>query len=84
VLAGLKGDPLAVLQELKQLMTLHGGQFILYPSRATPATHVICSNLPDAKVKLLQKERNPTPYVRPEWVVDCLAAGRLLPVSGQR
>lgn len=44
-------------------------------------THIVCSNLPDAKVKQLQKERSPTPIVRPEWVVDCIQAGRLLPVS---
>ena len=44
-------------------------------------THIICSNLPDAKVKQLQRERNPTPIVRPEWVVDCIKAGALLPVS---
>lgn len=25
--------------------------------------------------------RNPTPFVRPEWIVDSLSAGRLLPVS---
>lgn len=31
-------------------------------------------------MKQLQKERSPTPIVRPEWVVDCLQAGRLLPV----
>lgn len=50
------------------------------PTRAV--THIVCSNLPDAKVKQLQKERSPTPIVRPEWIVDCIKAGRLLPVSG--
>lgn len=43
-------------------------------------THMICSNLPDAKVKQLQKARDPIPIVRPEWVVDSIQCGRLLPV----
>jgi hypothetical protein len=47
---------------------------------AIAVTHIICSNLPDAKVKHLQKERSPTPIVRPEWIVDSLQAGAVLPV----
>lgn len=45
-----------------------------------PVTHVVCANLPDAKVKQLARERDPTPHVRPEWVVDSIKAARLLPV----
>ena len=53
----------------------------MYPScPASAVTHIICSNLPDAKVKHLQKERSPTPIVRPEWIVDSLQAGAVLPV----
>ena len=52
----------------------------LQPLPATAVTHIICCNLPDAKVKHLQKERSPTPIVRPEWIVDSLQAGAVLPV----
>ena len=33
-------------------------------------------------MKQYERERSPTPVVRPEWVVDSIKAGRLLPVSG--
>lgn len=69
-------------QELKQLMAENGGRFENYYSRAV--THIVCCNLPDSKVKHHAHERNPPPTVRPEWVVDSLAAGRLLPVRTLR
>ena len=59
-------------------MAENGGRFENYYSRAV--THIVCTNLPDSKVKHFAHERNPPPTVRPEWVVDSLAAGRLLPV----
>jgi hypothetical protein len=43
-------------QELKQIMALHGGRFINYYTRDT-VTHIICSNLTDAKVKIFERER---------------------------
>ncbi|KXZ53208.1 hypothetical protein GPECTOR_7g1101 [Gonium pectorale] len=81
--------------ELKQLMALHGGRFENYLYRDS-VTHIICSNLPDTKIKQLAHERRveamhglawvfgrakPIPIVRPEWVVASIAAGRLLPIS---
>ena len=59
-------------------MAENGGRFENYYSRAV--THIVCTNLPDSKVKHFAHERAPPPTVRPEWVVDSLAAGRLLPV----
>lgn len=44
------------MQELKQIMALHGGRFVNYYSRDT-VTHIICSNLTDAKVKIFERER---------------------------
>jgi hypothetical protein len=46
-----------LLQELKQLMASHGGIFRNYIQK--DVTHIICSNLPDSKVKHLEnvKER---------------------------
>ena len=68
----------AVPQELKQIMAENGGRFENYYCRAV--THIVCTNLPDSKVKHHAHERDPPPTVRPEWVVDSLAAGRMLPV----
>lgn len=37
-------------------MALHGGRFVNYYSRDA-VTHIICSNLTDAKVKIFERER---------------------------
>lgn len=37
-------------------MALHGGRFVNYYTRDT-VTHIICSNLTDAKVKIFERER---------------------------
>ena len=66
--------------ELRRLMYMHGGSFQNYYHRSS-VTHIICSNLPDAKVKAFEKERNPTPFVRPEWITESIRAKRLLPVG---
>lgn len=66
------------LQELKQLMALHGGRYENYFSRST-VTHIICSNLTDAKIRQFGKG-HPPPVVRPEWIVESIKAGTLLPV----
>ncbi|KAK9867787.1 hypothetical protein WJX84_002274 [Apatococcus fuscideae] len=67
-------------QELRHLMGLHGGRFEVYYYRDR-VTHIICSNLPAAKVKIFERERNPTPVVRPEWITDSIAAKRILPTE---
>ena len=65
--------------DLRELMARHGGGFENYYRRSV-VTHTICSNLTDAKVAQLAHTRaDAPPVVRPEWVVDSLAAGRLLP-----
>lgn len=66
--------------ELKLLMQEHGGSFENYYSR-TSVTHIIASNLPDAKVKLYLRERAPPPVVSPAWIVDSIAAGAVLPIQ---
>ena len=60
-------------------MVLHGGGFENYYSRAR-VTHIVCSNLPDTKLKQFWKERNPVPIVKPEWIVASISAGSVLPV----
>lgn len=66
--------------ELRQLMAQHGGRFVNYYSKST-VTHIVCSSLTDAKVKIYKRERDPTPIVRPEWVVDSIQAGHLRPIE---
>ncbi|NWR73960.1 REV1 protein, partial [Centropus unirufus] len=64
-------DPSA--DELKRLMMLHGGQYHVYYSRSK-TTHIIATNLPNAKIKELKGEK----VVRPEWIMESIKAGRLL------
>ncbi|WOL04976.1 DNA repair protein REV1 isoform X3 [Canna indica] len=64
-------------QELRGYMLKHGGRFENYFSRHT-VTHIICGNLPDSKMRNLRAFSHGLPVVRPEWVLDCLAANRLL------
>nr|XP_060625754.1 DNA repair protein REV1 [Anolis sagrei ordinatus]XP_060625755.1 DNA repair protein REV1 [Anolis sagrei ordinatus]XP_060625757.1 DNA repair protein REV1 [Anolis sagrei ordinatus]XP_060625758.1 DNA repair protein REV1 [Anolis sagrei ordinatus] len=59
--------------ELRHLMMLHGGQYHVYYSRSK-TTHIIATNLPNAKIKELKGEK----VVQPEWIIDSIKAGRLL------
>ncbi|XP_043927902.1 DNA repair protein REV1 [Protopterus annectens] len=65
-------DPTA--DELRRLMLLHGGQYHVYYCKAK-TTHIIATNLPNAKVKELKEEK----VVRPEWITDSIKVGYLLP-----
>ena len=56
-------------QELRQLMALHGGRFENYYYRDR-VTHIICSNLTDAKIKAYAKERCVSAC--PDWVLTHL------------
>ncbi|XP_032325627.1 DNA repair protein REV1 isoform X2 [Camelus ferus] len=64
-------DPSA--EELRKLMMLHGGQYHVYYSKSK-TTHIIATNLPNAKIKELKGEK----VIRPEWIVESIKAGRLL------
>ncbi|XP_020114515.1 uncharacterized protein LOC109728471 isoform X7 [Ananas comosus] len=64
-------------QELKEFMLKHGGGFVNYFSRHT-VTHIICGNLPDSKMKNLRAFSRGLPVVRPAWLVDSIAANKLL------
>ncbi|CAL1262658.1 unnamed protein product [Larinioides sclopetarius] len=59
--------------ELKRLMIIHGGKFYHYPS--SKITHVIASNLPKSKMKLLKRQV----IVTGNWITDSIKAGKLLP-----
>ncbi|KAK9677749.1 hypothetical protein RND81_11G164600 [Saponaria officinalis] len=64
-------------QELRQYMLKNGGRFENYFSRHR-VTHIICSNLPASKIKNLRSFSGGLPVVKPTWILDCVAAGRLL------
>ncbi|XP_028095959.1 DNA repair protein REV1 isoform X2 [Camellia sinensis] len=64
-------------QELRSYMLRHGGRLENYFSRHR-VTHVICSNLPDSKIKNLRSFSGGLPVVKPAWVLDSVAANKLL------
>ncbi|KAJ1381642.1 UmuC domain, partial [Sesbania bispinosa] len=64
-------------QELRGYMLKYGGRFENYFSRHR-VTHIICSNLPDNKVKNLRAFSAGLPVVKPTWILDSVAANRLL------
>ncbi|KAG5548214.1 hypothetical protein RHGRI_013795 [Rhododendron griersonianum] len=64
-------------QELKGYMLKHGGRYENYFSRHR-VTHIICSNLPDSKIKNLRSFSAGLPVVKPAWLLDSVAAYKLL------
>lgn len=64
-------DPSA--EELKRIMSMHGGTYHHYESSKT--THIIASILPNVKIKQLTPN---TKVVKPSWISESLAAGKLL------
>ncbi|KAG0470294.1 hypothetical protein HPP92_016994 [Vanilla planifolia] len=64
-------------QELKGYMLRHGGRFENYFS-SQRVTHIICSNLPDSKMRNLKAFSRGLPVVKPEWVLDSVASNLLL------
>ena len=70
----VNGYTVPSLDELKRLMKKHGGGFQHYYSRSN-CTHIIATNLPDSKIKKLKDEK----VVHPDWIVESVKAGKLLP-----
>ncbi|XP_013593369.1 PREDICTED: DNA repair protein REV1 isoform X2 [Brassica oleracea var. oleracea] len=64
-------------QELRGYMLRYGGRFENYFSRRS-VTHIVCSNLPDSKVKNLRAFSRGLPVVKPSWIVDSISSNRLL------
>ena len=63
--------------ELKRLIHAHGGNYEYHVySGAGRITHVIASNLPNSKVRNI----GGTIVCTPNWIVDSIAANKLLPV----
>ncbi|CAA7409746.1 unnamed protein product [Spirodela intermedia] len=64
-------------QELRACMLKHGGRFENYFSRQT-VTHIVCSHLPESKMKNLRSFSRGLPVVKPSWIMDSVTANRLL------
>ena len=64
---------------LTRMLQKHGGDVEKYET--SRVTHIIASALSTAKALIYKRQRNPTPYVYPQWVVDSCRAGRLLPYA---
>ncbi|KAI3401956.1 hypothetical protein diail_6516 [Diaporthe ilicicola] len=75
--SGYTQPPLHILH--KQLVE-HGAAFLQYLDSKTMATHIIASSLTPKKATEFSNYR----IVKPAWVVDSIAAGRMLPWSDYR
>lgn len=63
--------------ELRRLMMMHGGLYHHY-MRPKITTHIIASNLPYSKIIMYRKSQNPIPICKPQWIIDSIAAGKVL------
>ena len=75
VTAHVNGYTQPSLNDLHDLIVGYGGGFIQYLDGKTMVTHIIASNLTPKKKVEFAKYR----IVKPAWVVDSIAAGKLLP-----
>ncbi|KAF8693197.1 DNA repair protein, partial [Rhizoctonia solani] len=71
----ITGRTVPSLQILRSLILQHGGQFHAYLDRKEMVTHVITSNLTPAKALEFKNMK----VTRPEWLLDSIAANKLLP-----
>ncbi len=62
---------------LMRLLHKHGGDLEKYETQRV--THIIAEQLSAAKAKVYKQQRKPTPIVRPQWIVDSVERGMLLP-----
>ncbi|KAF9420789.1 hypothetical protein HW555_003137 [Spodoptera exigua] len=67
----VNGFTIPSADELKVLMTKHGG---IYHTYQKSDDYIIASNLPDTKVKNMSLVK----VVRPEWITESIASNRLL------
>ncbi|OSS53569.1 hypothetical protein B5807_00322 [Epicoccum nigrum] len=75
VVAHVNGYTQPSLNDLHVMIVQHGGGFMQYLGGKTAVTHIIASSLTPKKVTEFRQYR----IVKPAWVVDSIAAGKLLP-----
>ena len=80
VVAHVNGYTQPSLKDLHTMIVQHGGGFMQYLDGKTTVTHIIASSLTPKKAIEFRQYR----IVKPAWVVDSIAAGRLLPWNNYR
>ncbi|KAL1841289.1 hypothetical protein VTJ49DRAFT_7234 [Mycothermus thermophilus] len=80
VVAHVTGYTQPPLHVLHRELVQHGAGFLQYLDGKTMATHIIASAMPPKKTTDFQRYR----VVKPAWVMDSIAAGRLLPWTDYR
>ena len=80
VVAHVNGYTQPSLNDIHTLIVDHGGGFMQYLDGKTTVTHIIASNLTPKKKVEFRRYR----IVKPAWVVESVAAGKLLPWDDYR
>lgn len=75
IVANVNGYTQPSLHDLHYLIVSYGGGFMQYLDGKTTVTHIIASNLTPKKAIEFRRYR----IVKPAWVVDSIASGKLLP-----
>ncbi|EKD15524.1 uncharacterized protein L3040_009147 [Drepanopeziza brunnea f. sp. 'multigermtubi'] len=68
------------LNDLHKLIVSHGGGFMQYLDGKTTVTHIIAASLTPKKAIEFRRYR----IVKPAWIVDSVAAGKVLPWDAYR
>ncbi|KAE9381701.1 DNA repair protein [Stipitochalara longipes BDJ] len=80
IVAHVNGYTQPSLNDLHHLIVSHGGGFMQYLDGKTTVTHIIAANLTPKKAIEFRRYR----IVKPAWIVDSVAAGKLLPWDAYR
>ncbi|KAG9249829.1 Y-family of DNA polymerase [Emericellopsis atlantica] len=80
IVAHVTGYTQPPLHVLHREIVQHGGGFLQYLDSKTMATHIIASTLPPKKSVDFSRYR----IVKPGWIMDSIAAGKLLPWNEYR
>ncbi|KFZ03359.1 hypothetical protein V502_11020 [Pseudogymnoascus sp. VKM F-4520 (FW-2644)] len=75
IVAHVNGYTQPSLNDLHKLIVIHGGGFVQYLDGKTTATHIIAANLTPKKAIEFRNYR----IVKPAWIVDSVANGKVLP-----
>ncbi|PBP22407.1 impB/mucB/samB family protein [Diplocarpon rosae] len=80
IVAQVNGYTQPSLNDLHRLIVSHGGGFMQYLDGKTTVTHIIAASLTPKKAIEFRRYR----IVKPAWIVDSVAAGKVLPWDSYR